>query len=232
VIDEHPNYQELLAKKAKHEEAKTSWRQRIARLQSEYDRQMAEWRPKAEAALLEGKPQPPQPQKPDLGRDDALQVFEVQRQQLVEEERQVLIEIAPEIEQQVAQLCRAEMEKAAKPAKQLEGHADVIQGAQREVQRVRLAIDGANSSSHASPGQGFGERTPVNCTAWKLLDALRDPRVSLLGPEVTFTPEPEPAVPKPMPEPGDRGGFIGPQPDFRERPEPGPKPRPRNGAYI
>lgn len=98
ILANHPDYIAHEEEAEKLDEAENSWRERTRTARADYEERLADHRAAKAEALLAGDPPPPEPAPPADGGPDEARLFADQRSALRARRRDLLADLASEIE--------------------------------------------------------------------------------------------------------------------------------------
>jgi hypothetical protein len=203
ILTRHPAYLAHEEKVSKLDEAEAVWRERTRAARVDYEARLSEYRSRKAEALLAGDPPPPEPAPPPGGQDEA-RLFLDKRQALRDERRDVLADIAPEVEGAAHRRWR-EIADEAGP------HVDALEKLAAEagelVSTVRMTLLPAERRGGVPPPHGRADRMRHSLSVGDLVEVITsdgspfDP-VTPLGPRMIAASFEAP--PRPEDEPPSR----------------------------
>jgi hypothetical protein len=183
ILASHPAYQAHMEEVAKFDEAEAAWRERTRKAREDYEAGLAEYRSDKAVALLEGREPPREPQPPADGGPDEARLFLDQRQALRYARRDLLADLAPEVEA----AARARMEEIVDEARPLLAELESLADESGQlVAVVRSCLLSKERSENVPAGHGRGDRMRHTVTVLDLAAAVID-GFSLFDP---MAPEP------------------------------------------
>jgi hypothetical protein len=205
ILSRHPSFLAFEEKVGKLDEAEAAWRERTSAARADYKAQVADYRREKQAALLSGSEPPVEPE-PLPDNSDEARLFLDQRSALRARRRDLLADLAPEVEDAAHRRWREIADEARPHVDALEKLADE---SRELVATVRMTLVPAErrDADAVPPGHGRGDRMRHSVSVGDLVDIIAndgspfDP-VAPPGPRMiaaTFEAPPRPEDEPPSP---------------------------------
>lgn len=174
MIADDPRIESINERRADVDRLEAAHRDRVAE-EARRRQELADWKVQAARAQTLDQPMPnPPPDVEELVIDEgAFFTFEQMRRELDDEERRVLVEIRPAVEQEAAEAEQALLREAIEHVDGLADIAARLDVVRRVVLRPRQAIDAGDGSSRTTPGFGLADRTRGRIDVADVVEAVR-----------------------------------------------------------